>query len=184
MFCFGQSKYILLENLKIEIQELVSWRDFILVVHGGKWDLLFLQAAEVFHVLDTKRAVQHPLGLDYRCKLKDMLALLECPSGFRILHVASNNTTFTLRALLLIAIADAASINQSSLGDIQRHLPLAFEKIARAPIPLNGHQLSADERWKKEEVKARRGRERRAAQAEQNKIKRDRKESRRLDAYM
>ena len=44
-YCFGKSRHIDLIDLNQEIQQMVSWRDVILVVHGGSEDIRFLEAA-------------------------------------------------------------------------------------------------------------------------------------------
>jgi hypothetical protein len=128
---------------------LVLGRDIILVVHGGKYDILFLKEMKVdlhpLYVLDTQKAAQHLLGLDHRCTLQELLILLKGPFGF--LHVAGNDATFTLRALLLIATID--SVNQPDLNHAQRSLLSALDEIAKTPLPLNWHQQEEEKIAKK-----------------------------------
>ncbi|CZR56938.1 uncharacterized protein PAC_06827 [Phialocephala subalpina] len=162
-FCFGQSKHIKLEDLNTTIQNLISNRDFILVVHGGLGDAVFLEAAKVelnpLYILDTQKAAQHPLDLDHRCTIEEMLNLLECSFGHRVLHVAGNDANFTLRALLLIAAVDTAAANH--LDPAHKCLVSAFEEIARESVPLNDRQIEREARTKIVEDKARRRREKR-----------------------
>ncbi|RFU30921.1 hypothetical protein B7463_g5400, partial [Scytalidium lignicola] len=177
-FCFGQSKHIKLEDLNSAIQNLILKRDFILVVHGGKWDCRFLQAAKVdltpLYVLDTQKAVQHPFDLDHRCTIEEMLNLLKCPFGHQVLHVAGNDANYTLRTLLLIATIDATAANH--LGYAQKSLLSALEEITRGPVPLNDRQIEAEARRQIEEDRMRRRREKRAARRLKEKIKRDRED--------
>jgi len=111
-FCFGQSKFIdSIEEIRHEIQNLISGRDVVLVVHGGQEDLAFLEGAQIdlrpLYILDTQKAAQHPLDLDRRPNLGELLTLLKCPFNPEMLHSAGNDANFTLRALLLIAALDA-----------------------------------------------------------------------------
>jgi hypothetical protein len=80
-FCFGKSRHVTLEELRDETQKLIRKRDVILVLHGGSSDLSFLRAAQIhirpLYIIDTQKAAQHPLQLDYRCKIERMLELLK-----------------------------------------------------------------------------------------------------------
>jgi hypothetical protein len=165
-FCFGEAKHLDSDDINTMIRNLVSNRDIVLVVHGGVRDLHFLQAAKVdlnpLFTLDTQKAAQHPLDLDHRCTLEEMLNLLGCPFGDRILHAAGNDANFTLRALLLIATVDSAASNHP-LKPEQKALLSAFKRIAKGPVPLNGRQKELEVRQKIEENRARRRREKRVA---------------------
>jgi hypothetical protein len=109
--CFGQSRHVTLEVVQNEIQKLISKGDVILAVHDGKDDLAFIKAANIhlrpLYIVDTQKAAQHPLQLDYRCTIEEMLTLLNCPFDQGILHNADNDAHLPLRALLLIATMDA-----------------------------------------------------------------------------
>ncbi|KAE9365221.1 hypothetical protein N431DRAFT_488426 [Stipitochalara longipes BDJ] len=103
------SLFSILDSCNLGLQ--IGSTDLILVVYGGATDLLFLKAAEIhlrpLYVVDTQKAAQHPLQLDYRCTIERMLELLKCPFDPEMLHNAGNNANFTLRAMLLIATVDA-----------------------------------------------------------------------------
>jgi hypothetical protein len=105
-FCFGKSRHVTLEELRDEIQKLIRKRDVFLVLHGGSSDLSFLRAAQIhlrpLCVIDTQKAAQHPLQLDYRCEIEQMLQLLKCPFDPEMLHNAGKDVNLTLRALMLI----------------------------------------------------------------------------------
>lgn len=109
---------------------------------------MFLEGAKVelnpLYILDTQKAAQHPLDLDHRCTIEEMLNLLGCPFGHRVLHVAGNDANFTLRALLLIAVADTAAANH--LDPAQKSTLLAFEEIAGGPVPLSDRQIERESR--------------------------------------
>jgi len=57
-FCFGKLTNVSHDELDTKIQERISRRNVILVVHGGKYDLRFLKAANLdlhpLYVLDTE----------------------------------------------------------------------------------------------------------------------------------
>jgi hypothetical protein len=59
--------------------------------------------------VDTPKAAQHPLGLDYRCTIERMLSPLDCPFNPEMLYNAGNDANFTLRAFVLIAAIDATN---------------------------------------------------------------------------
>lgn len=155
-FCFGQSRHVTIGDLQSEIQKLISERDVILVVHGGKDDLLFLKAVEIdlrpLYIVDTQKAAQNPLQLDYRCKIERLLELLECPFDPDMLHNAGNDANFTLRALLLIATIDATK--HSILEPGCRDLLSAFEKIAKEHVPLEVFRKIVAEFCKREHNRA------------------------------
>jgi hypothetical protein len=137
-FCFGEPKNITISDLRNEIQTIISGRDIVLILHGGKDDLLFLKSVDVdfrpLYIVDTQKAAQHPLQLDYRCSMEAMLTLLDCPFEPRMLHNAGNDANFTLRALLLIAAVDAK--NHGDLDYDAEALVSAFETIGREYVPV------------------------------------------------
>jgi hypothetical protein len=171
-FCFGQSKHIALEDLNTIIQNLVSKRDIILVVHGGGEDLTLL------YVLDTQKAAQYPLDLNHRYPIKEMLNLLQCPFGDRVLRDTGNDANFTLRALLLIATVDAAAAIQPHLEYAQKSLLSAFEEISRGPVPLNDRHIKRQI----EKDRARRRREKRRAKRLRKRLEQERAEDMDPDA--
>ena len=173
-FSFGQSEDAKIEELRTKIQELVVGRNIILVVHGGKYDVLFLKDIDIdlcpLYVLDTQKAAQHPLDLDHRCTLQELLILLKCPFGS--LHVAGNEATFTLRALLLLVILNSSK--ESDLSDEQRRLFSTFETTAKIPPPLNRNQEEAEIFTQKRKEKRRNRLAKRAR-------KKERKEKRKIE---
>jgi hypothetical protein len=69
--CFGQSRHFVTKALNAMQQpKLISYRDIILVVHGGDQGLKLLQASKIeitpLYVWDVQKAAQHPLDLDHR----------------------------------------------------------------------------------------------------------------------
>jgi hypothetical protein len=112
-FCFCQSRHVALEDLSNEIRKLISKRDLILVVHDGRGDFVFSKAAKIhlrpLYIVDTPKAAQHPLDLDYQCTIERMLSLLGCPFNPEMLHNASNDANFTLLAFILIDAIDATN---------------------------------------------------------------------------
>ncbi|KAK0103770.1 hypothetical protein ONS95_005772 [Cadophora gregata] len=170
-YCFGESQHISLPGLNAKLQELIPpERDAVLVLHGGVWDLKFLEAAKLdlnhIYVIDTQKAAQHPLDLDHRCTMEEMLTLLGCPFGELVLHTAGNDANFTLRALLLIAKTDACAASDPYPIETERLLSL-FEEIALGPVPLSNLQSHVQERRQIEqnqkEARARKQRRKRAA---------------------
>jgi hypothetical protein len=101
-----------------------------------------------------------------------LLILLKCPFGF--LQVASNDATFTLRALLLIATIDL--VNQPDLNHTQRSLLSALDEIAKAPLPLNRHQQEEEKFAKKSQDQAK-------TRLEKKERKMERKEKRKQEAH-
>jgi len=168
-FCFGQSRHVTIGDLQSEIQTLIWKRDIVLVVHGGKDDLLFLEAVEIdlrpLYNVDTQKAAQNPLQLDYRCTIERMLTLLKCPFDPEMLHNAGNDANFTLRALLLIATVDATNL---TLEPSCEALLSVFEKIAREFVPLQ-------EFHRREHNRAQNRRHRRNVRLKENKQKQGRK---------
>ncbi|KAK0107955.1 hypothetical protein ONS96_003739 [Cadophora gregata f. sp. sojae] len=173
-YCFGESQHLILPELNAKLQELIPPdRDTVLVLHGGVWDLKFLQAANLdlhpVYIIDTQKAAQHPLDLDHRCTMEEMLALLGCPFGDRVLHTAGNDANFTLRALLLIAKTDACArtaIHSRCSIETEKLLSL-FENVALGPVPLSALQSHILERrvieQNQKKARARKQRRKRAA---------------------
>ena len=105
--------------------------------------MLFLEAARIdlhpLYVLDTQKVAQNPLQLAFRCPLHRLLELVDHPLVYpSVFNIADNDATFTLQALLLIVAID--SVNQPSLIQTHKTLLSLFEKIAKAPLPLNANQ--------------------------------------------
>ncbi|KAF9876749.1 hypothetical protein CkaCkLH20_05595 [Colletotrichum karsti] len=110
-FLFGSSQPIAIAELGPRINDLLSQRDFILVLHGTNSDLKILRHLEIdipdrsLYVVDTNKAAQYPLQLWYRYGLEKLLETLHIP--FANLHAAGNDAHYCLRALLMIAVTDA-----------------------------------------------------------------------------
>lgn len=172
-FCFGQSRHVTLEDLRDKIQMLIRKRDVILVVHGGKGDLTFLKTAQIhirpLYVVDTQKAAQSPLQLDYRCSLKAMLTLLKCSFDPEMLHNAGNDANFTLRALLLIAAIDARNIPDSE--PTCKALLSKLENTARECIPLEEFREAVKAELKRVHNSAQSRRQRRNARLKEEKAK-------------
>jgi hypothetical protein len=174
-FCFGQSRHVTIEVVRNEIQKLISKRDVILIVHGGKDDLAFVKAADIhlrpLYIMDTQKAAQHPLQLDYRCTIEGMLTLVNCSFDQGMLHNAGTDAHFTLRALLLIATMDATT--DPTLEPACKALLSTFEKIARQPIPLERFLEAVEADLKREYNRAQNRRHRRnVLRKEENRVKR------------
>ncbi|KAL5320459.1 hypothetical protein ACEPPN_011264 [Leptodophora sp. 'Broadleaf-Isolate-01'] len=170
-FCFGESQHTTLKDLNTKLKELApADRDIVLVLHGGVGDVNFLKAAQIdlnyLYVIDTQRVAQHPLDLDHRCTMEEMLTQLDCPFGDRVLHTAGNDANFALRALLLLARKDAAAANLPFSSEIESLLSI-FAKIALSQVPLNDLQIKAEDRQQieqnRKESRARKQRNMRAA---------------------
>ncbi|KAG4431234.1 hypothetical protein IFR05_013275 [Cadophora sp. M221] len=170
-FCFGTSQHTSLKDLNTKLDELVPVdRDVVLVLHGGVSDLNFLKAAQIdlnyLYVIDTQKAAQHPLDLDHRCTMEEMLTQLDCPFGDRVLHTAGNDANFSLRALLLLARKDAAAANLPFSSEIERLLSI-FAEIALSQVPLSDLQIKTEERRQieqnRKESRARKQRDKRMA---------------------
>lgn len=109
-----------------------SNRNVVIVGHGVANDLRVLQALN-FHfdaspiVLDTAQIAQRSFNLEL--SLSHLLPVLG--SSFRELHCAGNDANFTLRALLLLAVAGCTAEVQ-----IQFQLQLdVLRQISTHPIP-------------------------------------------------
>ncbi|TVY62821.1 hypothetical protein LSUE1_G009555 [Lachnellula suecica] len=150
---FGDPKHTFIEVVRSRIKELIRGRDVILVVHGGRWDLEFLRAASInlkpLYTIDTQKAAQHPLDLEYRIKSEQLLDVLDMsPFEPGLLHVAGNDANFTLRALLLIACLDVCSAPQL-LEPAQLDLLFTLEQVARGPIFLDFYHAEAEIRLRR-----------------------------------
>jgi hypothetical protein len=128
--------------------------------------------------LDTQKAVQHPLDINHRCPIEEILNLLQCPFGDRVLHDSGHDANYTLRTLLLIATVDAAAANQPHLEHAQKSLLSAFEEIARGP--LNDLQIKRQI----EEDRARRRRQKRRAKRLRKRLKQEKGEDMDPDALV
>ena len=111
-------------------------RKAILVFHGGENNILFLEGLKIdlcpLYAIDTQGAAQSAFSLDYSCSLKELLKRLECE--FALLHVAGNDATYTLKALLLLASLEFP--DHSHLCPAQRALFLISGEITKAPPSL------------------------------------------------
>jgi hypothetical protein len=130
--------------------------------------------------LDTQKAAQHPLDINHRCPIEEILNLLQCPFGDRVLHDSGHDANYTLRTLLLIATVDAAAANQPHLEHAQKSLLSAFEEIARGPVPLNDLQIKRQI----EEDRARRRRQKRRAKRLRKMLKQEKGEDMDPDALV
>ncbi|KAK1997929.1 hypothetical protein LX36DRAFT_543789, partial [Colletotrichum falcatum] len=109
-FIFGSSQAIAATELKPRIYDILSQRDYVLVLHGTDSDLKILRHLKIelpsqsLYVIDTNKVAQSPLQLYYRYSLEKLLETLEIP--FANLHAAGNDAHYCLRALLMIAVSD------------------------------------------------------------------------------
>ena len=141
-FLFGRSESILISELKPWLEQTVSERDVVLVIHGAEQDLEVLKNLGIdlhaVFVVDTVKAAQYPLRLSYRYSLEKLLEVLGIP--FTNLHAAGNDAHFALRALLMIVVKDAES--QPSTPSITT-LTKTLKAIALGPRPLSHRELLA-----------------------------------------
>lgn len=135
-FLFGNPKTIPLSGLKDELQLFTSYRDIILIFHGGRRELWALKALDIhlspLYTIDTVKAAQYPLQLSYRWSLEKLLLEFEIP--FTALHNSGNDAHFVLRAFLMLAVRDS----QRELALAPDALPenlLNSRAIAQAPLP-------------------------------------------------
>ncbi|KAM0815802.1 putative Qde-2-interacting protein [Seiridium cardinale] len=139
-FLFRQSESILISELKPRLEQAVSARDVVLVLHGAEQDLEVLKNLRIdlhsIFVVDTVKAAQHPLGLHYRYSLEKLLEALGIP--FTNLHAAGNDAHFALRALLMIVVKDAES--QPSTPSITTLIE-TLKSIALGPRPPSCREL-------------------------------------------
>lgn len=133
-FMFGKVSEITFSEIRERIESCIPrHRNIVVVGHGMGGDLSALQALEVplsasTIVLDTLNIAKICLGWG-QLSLRNLLSALGCP--FDRLHCAGNDAHFTLRALLLIAIAGCSIQEQ-----IQHHLKLdLLRQIATFPLP-------------------------------------------------
>ncbi|KAK3939211.1 hypothetical protein QBC46DRAFT_438388 [Diplogelasinospora grovesii] len=141
-FLFGQSEPILLSEVKPRLEQIVSGRDVVLVLHGAMCDFKVLEHLGIdlhpIFVIDTVKAAQHPLGLSYRYSLAKLLEALGI--SFAGLHAAGNDAHFALRALLMIAVKDAErQTNTPFITSLSKTL----RSIALAPRPPSAGELAA-----------------------------------------
>ena len=141
-FLFGRSESILISELKPWLEQTVSERDVVLVIHGAEQDLEVLKNLGIdlhaVFVVDTVKAAQYPLRLSYRYSLEKLLEALGI--SFTNLHAAGNDAHFALRALLMIVVKDAES--QPSTPSITT-LTKTLKAIALGPRPLSHRELLA-----------------------------------------
>ncbi|CZT41958.1 uncharacterized protein RSE6_01782 [Rhynchosporium secalis] len=119
-FAFGTSLHCTLSQIQEDINKLVAGRDSILIVHRGKNDHRWLEAAKVniqpLYTLDTRDATQHIFELDSRCTLQQILPLLEIPYDPEMLGNTGNIAKFTSRAMLLLAVLGTKKLEQEEQG--------------------------------------------------------------------
>ena len=146
---FGEAEELATEEMNAKIQTLIAGRDVILVVHGGKNDLRFLDRLKIsiqpLFTLDTQKAAQNPLNLSKRPSLESFLTTFEIPYVSHCLHTGGNDANFTLRSLLMIAVTD--SEGEVGLGEEQLALLEVLRGIARSPIPENRIKKSQIIQW-------------------------------------
>ena len=110
-------------------------RNIILVGHSIKLDLKillrlgvdFYKIAPAVAILDTHRITRHLLGPESRSlrvtdpmtafKLSDVLTELECPFQPHGLHSVGNDATYTLHAMLMLAIRSSKAKGAHSRQD-------------------------------------------------------------------
>ncbi|TVY37616.1 hypothetical protein LSUB1_G004799 [Lachnellula subtilissima] len=169
---FGDTEELVAEEMNARIQALIAGRDVILVVHGGKNDLRFLDRIKIsiqpLFTLDTQKAAQNPLQLLKRPSLESFLTTFEIPFISHSFHTGGNDANYTLRSLLMIAVID--SEGEEGLSDEQLALLGVIRGIARSAIP--------EDRVKKSQVIE--GKGRRLTRLEAKRRKKERKAMRKL----
>lgn len=134
-FCFGRHRRLSLRNLGAHLKELIGTPcPLILVVHGGYRETNLLERLGInlqpMFTIDTIEAARYPMQVFYNFTLRGLLETFGIPFNSYHLHVAGNDAHFILRALLMIAVADA----RRELEKLPVWLPV-FEAIARAALP-------------------------------------------------
>jgi len=138
-FLFGETESIRLPDLPARFADLTLGRDYILVAHGAREDIKFLNnlgpemAGQAGYILDTVKAAQHPLQLYYRYSIERLLEELNIP--YANLHAAGNDAHFVLKALLMITVRDGRMAPET-MTTRDRELFCALEAIAHAPVAL------------------------------------------------
>jgi len=112
------------------------------------------------YVLNTQKAAQHPLDLEYRYTFEQLIKLLKCPFEPEILHVAGNDANLAARALLLIACVDSADLPK--VDPAQQDILTALENIAREPLPLEAYHKEVQARLKLEKNRQKRAKQKRS----------------------
>ncbi|KAG5984997.1 hypothetical protein E4U55_002104 [Claviceps digitariae] len=138
-FLFGNTESISLPDLPAKFSLLTQGRDYILVAHGAREDVKFMNnldpgiAGRACYILDTVKAAQYPLQLYYRYSLEKLLQEFIIP--YANLHAAGNDAHFVLRVLLMITIRDGQMVPETvttSHGELFHTL----DAIAHAPVAL------------------------------------------------
>lgn len=135
IFRFGKHRSISLFDLKRSLENLLGTKHpLILVVHGGHRETSLLQKLDIdlstVFVIDAAKVSRYPLQIFNDCTLKKLLLEFSIRSTGGSLHVAGNDAHFTLRALLMSAVADA----QRELDEVPKWVSV-FQDIAQAPLP-------------------------------------------------
>jgi hypothetical protein len=158
-FLFGQSETVEADQIKPEIEGMVTGRDFVLVVHDGHHDLRLWRELQVdvqpVAILDTQKAATVLPELPHSCSLKNLMVALECPFNFP--HTAGNDANFTLRALLMIALRDS---QDKDSNELQQTVLSALQAIAQSTQPHNWHENRDRIRERERALKAARTAER------------------------
>lgn len=134
---FGEASELTAEKMKEKLETLIADRDVVLIVHGGRNDLPFLDRLNIcvnpVFTIDTQNAAQDPLQLPFkRPRLDTLLTALEIPFTKLGLHTAGNDANFNLRVLLMIAVL--ASEGEVGLTERQVGLLEVLRGVARAKI--------------------------------------------------
>jgi DNA polymerase III epsilon subunit-like protein len=143
----GATEILTTTQMAARISTLTKDRDYVLVAHGIKEDLKFLNnidpyiTARACYVLDTVKVAQHIFQLYYRYSLEKLLDALNIPYDPWRLHAAGNDAFFTLKALLGFAARDILASPQLSVPrdqqtiDTQSSLATTLETIAQHSSP-------------------------------------------------
>lgn len=135
-FLFGSPKSTIKAQILSKIEEsLPKGRNILLVGHGIRNELRILkglgfdfQGLGISGCLDTFRITSEVLPY-FALTLGELLKELDCPHDK--LHNAGNDATFTLRALLLLAVRSQGDDDASATQ------PLAYlQSIASLPLPI------------------------------------------------
>jgi hypothetical protein len=172
-FLFGETELVDLSDFAAKFSSLTQGRDYILVAHGINEDVKFFNninpeiSNRACYVLDTVKAAQHPLHLDYRYSLKKLLKIFKI--RYAKLHAAGNDAHFALKALLTIAVHDGRIVPETitaaneelfvtldAIAHDTRNLPIWVEKPPKIPKVKTKLGVKANRRLRAERKAARR----------------------------